>query len=166
MWNTGCKFVGNTLAIDINILDGENNHFAITVPARQSVSYNNVIFPWCNSRSEVEGKAFRVSSVDTGEVFMYLFQSYQDNKICWSLPSVADPWTGRHVIRNGSASHDEQVPLPAIDIYLLPGFVFGLAAMPPPAFDDYFGSVVSAVGAAAALVGGVAEAAHKAAGKH
>ena len=165
MWNTGCKFVGNTLTIDINILDGENNHFAITVPAKQSVSFDDVIFPWCNSRSEVENKAFRVSSIETGEVFMYLFQSYQDNKICWSLPSAEDPWGGRHVIRNGSASNDEQSPLPAIDVYIMPDFVFGLPAMSPPAFDDYFGAVIKAVGATAALVGGIAHAGNAAAGK-
>jgi hypothetical protein len=128
MWNTGCRMIGNGLRNGINILDGENQGYAVTVPSAGAVDFNNVIFPWCNNGDEVTHKAFRVSDVVAGTTkpFMYLFQEYTTNKICWSFSDT--PWDKRMVINDGLQSAAEQVPLSSIDIYILADRVWGTPA--------------------------------------
>src|SRR5262249_33564320 len=92
MWNTGCRMIGNGLTVPINIVDGEDLHFAITVPHGGAADFNDVIFPWCKNGKEIREKAFRVSNVLTGASmpFMYLFQDYQINMIGFTLFSDDD----------------------------------------------------------------------------
>ena len=126
VWNTGCRVIANGLDFPINIVDLEDDHFALSIPSREVKDFNSVIFPWCNSRWEVEHKAFRVSSMVTGKVGLYLFQEFATNKICWS-PSDK-PWDVKKVLRNGSQSGDELEPRSNIDVYILPDRVWGVPA--------------------------------------
>jgi hypothetical protein len=127
MWNTGCNNIGNGLEVGINILDGENQGLAITVPPKGAADWRSVIFPWCATSEEVKRKAFRVANINSGKVFLYLFQNYHTDKVCWSV-DLDNPWESRMVVTNGMESNDEQQPLSAVDIFIMPEKVWALAA--------------------------------------
>jgi len=162
VWNTGCNQVGNALGVGINIQDGENKGYATTATAKGSTNFNSVIFPWCDNEDEVSGKngkAFQVSNIDTGKVFLYLFQEYKTNKICWSPINTPNLWVARRVIKNGRISNDEQVPQSALDIFIMPDGVWGLPATPPNQFDKIFQDVTAGLTTAATIAGVIATAA-------
>jgi len=160
MWNTGCNNIGNALDLGVSLLDGENQSLAITVPSKGSANWQSVIFPWCDNEWEVRNKAFRVSNIDSGRVFLYLFQEYRTDRICWSVATGGNPWDSRHVIRNGLHSNAEQVPFSALDIFIMGDRVWGLpASSQNQVFAGLFAQVLAVgntVGAIAAAVAAVA----------
>jgi hypothetical protein len=155
MWNTGCNNIGNGLDVGINILDAENQHLAITVTSKGTNDWKSVIFPWCSNTHEVHTKAFRVANIDSGRVFLYLFQDYHTNKACWST-DMADPWDSKLALRNGIQSDDEQQPLSAVDIMILPDRVVALAA---ESENAVFQTVLTDAIGIAQAVGAIAQAA-------
>jgi hypothetical protein len=161
-WNTGCNNIGNALNCGINIVDGENQSLAITVPSKGSANWQSVIFPWCNSKEEVFEKAFHVHDIDNGRLFMFLFQEYETSKICWSLVLDTDPWSDRRVINDGLNSHNEQRPSSALDIFIMADKVWGLPATSEnQVFNNVFGQVLAignTVGAIASAVAAIASA--------
>lgn len=154
MWNTGCNTISNMLPTGINVLDGENQRLAITVGKGGYADWKSVIFPWCVSNSEVHEKAFRFANVKTGGIFMYMFQDYWTNNVCWSL-DVDYPWDQKRVVSNGLESSDSQQPLSALDIYVMPDRVCGLAAQDE---NDLFIKVFEEAVAVAAAAGAIASA--------
>ena len=155
MWNTGCNQVGNGLDVEINLLDGENQHLAITVPSKGSVDWKSVIFPWCSNDHEVHTKAFRVANVNTGNIFLYLFQNYHTNKASWSI-DMTHPWENKTPFRNGVQSGTDQSPLSDLDVMILPDRVVGLAAGDE---NSVFQTVLNDAVGIAQAVGAIASAA-------
>jgi hypothetical protein len=155
--------VGNGLAFGINIVDGENEHYAITVPAGGAVDFNDTIFPWCNDGAEVRSKAFRVSNILAGTLspIMFLYQVYENDNIAFSRFSPADNalWNNMMFINDGVMSNNTQKPLPSIDILILPTRVVGL----PSTTDNqtflqvlnYAISITSALGSVAQAASGL-----------
>ena len=165
MWNTGCRMIGNGLTVPINIVDGEDLHFAITVPPGGAADFNDVIFPWCKNGKEIREKAFRVSNVLTGASmpFMYLFQDYQINMIGFTLFSDddSDLWGLGKTIDDGVMSTNHLGPMPSIDIFVMPNKVFGLPATTNNmVFLQVLGYAIGILGAA----GSIAQAAAAAGG--
>lgn len=156
MFNTGCNAIGNALPCGINIVDGENPSLAITVPSRGSADWRSVIFPWCDYEDEVRRKAFQVVNIDSGRLFMYLFQEYRTDRICWSLATHGNPWNDRQVIRNGLHSNDQQTRHPALDIFVMGDRVWGL---PATSENQVFSSVFAQVLAVGNAAGSIAQAA-------
>ncbi|HVV82290.1 MAG TPA: hypothetical protein VHE35_04395 [Kofleriaceae bacterium] len=159
MWNTGCKNIANGLGRAINVLDGEDNHWAVTVGSAGGVPFDDVIFPWCNNSNEIASKACRVSATDSGKVFMYVFQDYGVNQLCWSLSGGGDLWTNRRQVTNGRHSNHAQSPLPEVDLYIAGDRVFAVPATSPDNFKKYYADIleiVSAVGEIAAAIAAVA----------
>jgi hypothetical protein len=157
LWNTGCNNIGNGLKFGINILDGEDQKLAITVPALQSADWRSTIFPWCVNAQEVKSKAFRVANIELGTTrpFLYLFQDYRTHRICWSLVKHANPWDSRTGINDGQDSPNPQVPLSAIDIFIMADKVWGL---PAQSENQVFQTVFDRVVALASAVGSIAQA--------
>lgn len=133
MWNTGCSNIANTLPVGVNILDAENQHLAVSAQAGGTADFRGVIFPWCVSTHEVHVKAFRCANMNTGNVFMYLFQDYGNNRVYWSV-NTADPWGNKAVVTNGLLSNDPQEPLSDVDIVIMPDKVTAFAATAPDQF--------------------------------
>jgi len=153
MWNTGLNSIGNSLEDGINILDLEDHHYAITVGSNQTADFKSVIFPWCSNIGEVKGKAFAVSSLRTGAVFMYLFQDYKTNHVCWSV-DIDDPWGHRVEMSNGANSVNPQQPLPDVDIVILPDKVWALPSEDEsPTFNTIFSDTVAALTVLVGVIG-------------
>jgi len=125
VWNTGLNKIGNALADSLNVLDGEDQTLAISVGSAQVADFRSVIFPWCNSKTEVEHKAIRIKNLRTGDHIAYLFQEYETNKICWSAFGAKDPWAGRKHLNDGAASSHSLDRYSAIDIVIQPDRVWG-----------------------------------------
>jgi hypothetical protein len=153
VWNTGCNNIGNALPAGVNILDGEDQHLAITVPQEGTADWKSVIFPWCSSTPEAQKKAFRVANIDTGKVFMYLFQNYNTNQVCWSI-DMTHPWEFKTVVKNGMNSNDDQQPLSALDIFIMPDKIWALAAESEnQTFQTVFNDAVAVAAAGGAIAG-------------
>lgn len=129
MWNTGCNNIVNALETTFNIVNGEDQGLAITVPKGGIANWQSVVFPWCSNHKEVASKAFRVRNME-GTDFLYLFQEYSTNRICWSLGANRDLFLESKYLRRGAEAAEAPPlePFSAIDIYILPDFVFGFAA--------------------------------------
>ncbi len=124
MWNTGLNKIKNTLDVAINVVDGEDNRFAIEVSSKKTEDWKSVVFPWCNNEAEVRQKAFRVRSLKSGKVIIYLFQDYQTNHICWSL-NKGNVWHDRKRLNNGSKSSGHLPAYSAISIVIQGDRVWG-----------------------------------------
>jgi len=130
MWNTGCNNIANLLDHTLNIVNGEANWQAITILPKRHKDFRSVIFPWCDNIEEVKNKAFRVVNIKSGKTFMYLFQEYRTNKICWLLKEKNQPldFDKKCYVQSGSDESSPALPpYSAIDIYIFPTHVFGIA---------------------------------------
>jgi hypothetical protein len=169
--------VGNGLAFGINIVDGEDEHYAITVPAGGAVDFNDTIFPWCSAGSEVRTKGFRVSNIlaGTSSPFMFLYQVFQNDSIAFSLSSAMwngqtgeEPgdnalWNNQMFLNDGVMSNNIQKRLPSIDILILPDRVVGLPSTTNNQTFlqvlNYAIGITSALGSIAQAAGTIAQAA-------
>jgi len=153
MWNTGCNNIFNGLDEGISILDFEDQRLAISVPAKGSANWKGVIFPWCSNATEVRKKAFRVSSMQSGRMFLYLFQDYNTSRVCWSLAS-ADPWSSRQVVRADLQGDKTQTRFPDLDLYVVAPYVIGFPSDDEnDQFSQWEPKVLEAIGAVISIVG-------------
>jgi hypothetical protein len=155
VWNTRNRTIANWLEMPLGVQDGEDPGIAITVPSKGKSDFLiDVAMPWCNSHDEIKKKAYQVRNLQTGKLFLYLFQNYQTDSISWSLADSGNLWTSQNSIRNGSLSNDALTPQEKLDLYILPDKVFGVPASTLPTdFDTItkiIGTVVATAGAIAA----------------
>jgi len=152
MWNTGCNRISNRLNAPLFILDGEDTSLKIQIPPGGVSNWESVIFPWCNRNEEIVKKAFRVTNQHTGKTFLYIYQDFHSNEICWSLSDDEDMWTNRRVVTDAQNRDARLAPKSAIDIMITADNVWGFET---PSENKVFGEVLNVVVQVARVAGQV-----------
>ena len=157
MFNTGCDKILNGLKVAVSIVDAEDKGYALTVAARNSADFKSVIFPWCNNGAEVLLKAFRLTSLRSGNILYWLYQDYSNDHICYTssdgdryklwnklLTDAGDGrvreeldvfrdlaknvWDNKQNVKQGNTSTVPLAPSSAINIAITQNLVWGFPA--------------------------------------